>query len=310
MPFSEELRNELAAVEPTSRCDVLAELSGLFHGAGRVHLRGRGEIALHLDLPSSAVARRAFSLLRTLGIPSEIRTYRRHAFQQATRYELHVAGRPAALELLREAGVISARGAPLERPPTRLVARPCCRGAYLRGALLAAGSLSGPSAPHLEIRASGVDGARFLAAVAAADGAHLAVLERARHAVAYAKGSEPIEQVLAAAGAGGAVLALEERAVVAATRNRANRLANADHANLVRAGRAAHAQLQAVRRLQRAGVLDDLPERLRDAAELRRRHPSLSLAELAARTEPRVTKATLYRRLAKVVEVADETTAD
>ena len=199
MPFSEELRNELAAVEPTSRCDVLAELSGLFHGAGRVHLRGRGEIALHLDLPSSAVARRAFSLLRTLGIPSEIRTYRRHAFQQATRYELHVAGRPAALELLREAGVISARGAPLERPPTRLVARPCCRGAYLRGALLAAGSLSGPSAPHLEIRASGVDGARFLAAVAAADGAHLAVLERARHAVAYAKGSEPIEQVLAAA---------------------------------------------------------------------------------------------------------------
>ena len=32
-----------------------------------VDLRGRGEISLHLDLASSGVARRAFSLLRELG---------------------------------------------------------------------------------------------------------------------------------------------------------------------------------------------------------------------------------------------------
>ena len=59
-PLSEELRDELAAIDPRSECDRLAELSGLFHTAGSVHLRGRGAVSLHLDLASSAVARRLF----------------------------------------------------------------------------------------------------------------------------------------------------------------------------------------------------------------------------------------------------------
>src|SRR5262249_46535943 len=80
---------------------------------------------------------------------------------------------------------------------------------------------------------------------------------------AYAKGIDRIAGVLAAAGASEAALALQERAVVGSTRARANRLANADHANLVRTGRAAHAQLEAVRRLQRDGRLDQLSPLLR-----------------------------------------------
>ena len=71
------------------------------------------------------------------------------------------------------------------------------------------------------------------------------------HATAYAKGTEAIADVLVAAGAVDLVLALEEQAVLAATRADANRLANADHANLVRTGRAAHAQLEALRPARR-----------------------------------------------------------
>src|SRR5213076_3602686 len=94
--FSEDLRNELAAIAPDADCDRLAALSGLFHVAGSVHLRGRGEVAVHLDLVSSAVARRAFALLRAFGVESEIRTYQQHAFGRATRYQLHVQGSPHA----------------------------------------------------------------------------------------------------------------------------------------------------------------------------------------------------------------------
>ena len=43
-------------------------------------------------------------------------------------------------------------GLPLDRPPGRVVARACCRAAYLRGAFLGGGSLSGPRSPHLELR--------------------------------------------------------------------------------------------------------------------------------------------------------------
>ena len=304
MPLSDDLRAELAAIAPARGCCRLAEVSALFHSAGSVHLRGRGQISLHLDLVSSAVARRAFTLLRELGLASEIRTYRRQAFDRATRYQLHVPGDERALATLVEAGVLDTRHAPLERPPRRVVGRACCRGAYLRGAILGGGSLSGPRSPHLELRTASPEGAAFLQAVAAAGGATLGVLDRGRHAAAYAKGSDAIEAVLVAAGATDTVLALEEQAVLGATRSDANRLANADHANLVRTSRAAQQQLAALRALRAAGELDRLPDRLHEVARLRLRHPTLSLRELAAKCDPPATKASVHRRLRKLQELA------
>lgn len=305
MSLSEDLRNELAAIAPRNDCDKLAELSGLFHAAGSVHLRGRGEVDVHLDLASSAVARRAFALLRDFGVTSEIRTYRRRAFEQSTRFQLHVAGDDRALQLLHEAGVLTQRLAPLEQPPRRVVGRRCCRAAYLRGALLAGGSLSGPPSPHLEIRSASVAGAQFTAGLAAREGAVLLVHDRGRHAVAYAKGAETIGGVLVVAGASDAVLGLEERAVMGATRARANRLANADHANLVRTSRAADEQLRAVEQLRRSGDLFKLTPTLQEVAELRERHPTLPLRELALKCRPRTTKAAVHRRLRKLQRLSD-----
>jgi cell division protein WhiA len=293
--LSEDLRAELAAIAPASDCDRLAELSGLFHVAGSLHLRGRGEVALHLDLVNSAVARRAFALLRAFEVESEIRTYQRPAFDRSTRYQLHVEGTQHAYETLRRAGVLDGSHRPVDRPPRRVVARRCCRGAYLRGALLGSGSLSGPLDPHLEIRTAEMEGARFLADIAG-----LQVLDRGRHAIAYAKGTEAIMDVLVAAGSTDVVLVLEERSVMSATRADANRLANADHANLVRTTRAAHAQIEAVRKLD----VDTLPDELRELAVLRLRHPSASVAELAGRCRPPATKATAYRRLRRLVALA------
>jgi DNA-binding protein WhiA len=299
VPYSDDLRAELAAIAPRRHCDRLAELSGLFHAAGSAHLRGRGEVSVHLDLATSAGARRAFSLLRALGVESEIRTYRRPVFDRATRFQLHVPGSAKARRVLHEAGVLDAQGRPLERPPKRVTGRSCCRGAYLRGALLGGGSLSGPRDPHLEIRTSGIEGARFVAGVAG-----LRAVDRGRHAVAYAKGTEAIVDVLTLAGASDVALAFEERSVVASTRAAANRLANADHANLVRSSRAAHEQLQAVRRLRADGALDRLPQPLREIADLRLRNPTLSLRELARKCDPPATKAAAHRRLRRLVQIA------
>lgn len=305
MISSEDVREELARIAPRRACDQRAELSALFHSAGSLHLRAGGHWALHLDLGSGAAARRAFALLRDMGIRSEIRTYRRRAFDRSTRYQLHVAGDAHALDVLAAAGVVDRRHAPLERPPRRVVGRACCRAAYLRGAFLGGGSLSVSRSPHLELRTASRASASFLCDIAAADGASLAVAERSKHAVAYAKSWEGIESALALMGASETVLALEERAVVAETSGRANRLANADHANLVRTSRSARLQLDAVERLQGADRLGDLSHSLREAAELRVRHPSDSLRELAARTDPPATKAAVHRRLRRLEELAD-----
>jgi DNA-binding protein WhiA len=296
---SEDVREELATIAPRRECDRLAELSALFHAAGSLHLHGAGGWGLHLDLGSGAAARRAFALLRASGIRSEIRTYRRRAFDLATRYQLHVAGDAESLRVLTSAGVVDRRHAPLERPPRRVVPRACCRAAYLRGAFLGAGSISLGRSPHVELRTTSIESAEFLVRLAAAEDVELASVERTSHAAAYAKSWEAIESLLAVMGAAETVLALEERSVLAETRGRANRLANADHANLIRTNRSARRQLDALARLD----LDALPDRLKEAAELRLRHPTESLRELAARADPPATKAALHRRLRRLEEL-------
>ena len=305
MITSEDVREELATIAPARECDRRAELSALFHSAGSLHLRGAGDWALHLDFGSGAAARRTFALLRDSGLRPEIRTYRRRAFDTATRYQLHVAGDAEALSVLAAAGVVDRRHGPLERPPRRVVARSCCRAAYLRGAFLGAGSLSLGRSPHLELRASSHDSAALLGRLARAEGVQLAAADRTGYSLVYAKSWEAIESLLALMGAAETVLALEERQVVAETRSRANRLANADHANLVRTSRSARRQLSAIEALRAGGELELLTDRLREAAELRLGHPTESLRELAARAEPAATKAAMHRRLRALEELAE-----
>ena len=131
--LAEDVRAELAAIAPTRRCDRLAEISALFHTAGSVHLRGRGAIAFHLDLGSSAIARRAFALLADLRVPAEIRTYSRalvrprHALPAPRRRRSATRSRSLA-----EAGVLDGDHRPLDRPPgprrraARAAAAPTC----------------------------------------------------------------------------------------------------------------------------------------------------------------------------------------
>ena len=237
MSLSDELRDELAAIAPARRCCRLAELSALFHCRRRLApARARRARGPSRPRRAAAAARRAFALLRDLGVRSEIRTYRRQRVRPGDALPAPRRGRRARGRRCSARPASSRRrGAPLERPPKRVVGRSCCRGAYLRGALLGAGSLSGPRAPHLELRATGarrraLPRRRRRARRRAAHGRSSA----ARHAVAYAKGGETIADLLALAGASETALRLDEHAVVAATRAEANRLANADEANVKR----------------------------------------------------------------------------
>src|SRR5262249_35295109 len=106
--------------------------------------------------------------------------------------------------------------------------------------------------------------------------------------------------LLALAGAGDTALRLDEHAVIAATRSDANRLANADEANVKRTVLAAQQQLEAIARLD----LDVLPKRRQEMARLRIKHPALSLADLAKRCKPPITKAAAHHRMAVLRRLA------
>jgi cell division protein WhiA len=276
--FGEHVRQELAA-PPVRTCCRAAFLSALVHTAGVLQLRGGGGIAVEADLGEAAAARAAFSLLRELGAPTELRVYRERRLDRRQRVVVRIEG-DRGLQVLHEIGVLSSRLAPLVAPPRRVVARRCCRRAYLRGAFLAAGSVAAPRRPaHLEVRTGDPEGAAAIAALAREDDVALDVTARRGHAIAYTKRAETVRELLAHIGAHDAVLALSEGDVMARTRERANRLTNCDRANLARTSAAAHRQRAAIAALD----LDRLEPPLREVAELRLRHPDASLTELAER---------------------------
>lgn len=298
MSFGERVRHELVERPPAKPCCRTAFLSGLVRAAGVLQVRSGGELAVRLDHVDAAAARLVFGLLRAAGADAEILSYREQRFHRRSLVALRVHGE-RSLQLLHELGVLSAELLPLERPPRRVVARRCCRAAYLRGVLVAAGSVSAPrAAGHLELRAADPGSAAALAVLAAEDGLRLAVAERRGASIAYTKNKQTIRDLLVHVGAHDAALHFEEAEVIAATRERANRLTNCDEANLARLGQAARRQRQAIAALE----LDRLDPRLRQVAELRLRHPDLSLADLGRRARPPLPKSTVANRMRRLME--------
>ena len=61
-----------------------------------------------------------------------------------------------------------------------------------------------------------------------------------------------------------------------------------------------------IRQLRERGLLDSLPEKLRQAAVAREENPSASLSELAAMMEPPITKPAMNNRMKKLTLLAKE----
>jgi DNA-binding protein WhiA len=308
--FVEDVRSELCRTLPARPCCRLALLGAFVRTAGSYHLHGRGEVHVEVDVGTHVTARRTVELARGLGAACEIRSYRAPRLRGPQRFTIVLGSDPRTLQVMHEVGVLGASLAPLPEPPARVLARPCCRAVYLRGAFLAAGSVSAPRRPaHLEIRTHDIEGAELLARLAGADGIPLSVRDRGRHAAAYSKRLDAIADLLARIGADDAALLLAEADVVARAKERANRITNCDAANLDRQVAATRRQLAAIERLEAAGELDVLPGPLRAAATLRLEHPDAALQELAELAEPPLAKPTLAARLRRVVERADDLAA-
>ena len=93
------------------------------------------------------------------------------------------------------------------------------------------------------------------------------------------------------------------RLTFAELNQRANRLANCDEANARRAAAAARRQTELARTLLADPRWPALPQALREAAELRLRHPYLSLQELARKRRPPLTKSTLNHRFRRIEQL-------
>jgi DNA-binding protein WhiA len=158
-----------------------------------------------------------------------------------------------------------------------------CRTAWLRGRLLARGSLSlAGGRTHLEFVVD-PDDAQALAARLVEIGLPASWRMRRGRAVGTWKSAETVGTFLRRIGAGAALLELEARQVSRALRGELNRVLNAESANVERSVAAAGRQLAAIQELAADGRLAEQSYAVRAVAEARRTTPEATLTELAER---------------------------
>jgi hypothetical protein len=180
----------------------------------------------------------------------------------------------------------------------------CCRAAFLRGAFLAGGSVTDPrKGYHLELATSHHSVSREVLALMRELGQEPKAAQRKGNAVLYFKQSDRIEDFLTCLGAPVAAMEVMNAKLERDIRGKVNRRVNCDAANLDKAVEAAMSQVEAIRRLEREGVLTALPDKLREVAALRLAHPEDTLSQLAERCDPPITKSALNHRLRKLVEL-------
>ena len=85
-------------------------------------------------------------------------------------------------------------------------------------------------------------------------------------------------------------------------RNTVNRKNNFDNANLSRNVDYTQRLLTVIEDLKGSGAFSSMPEKLREAAELREKYPDDTLAQLSERTNGKISKSGLAHRLKKIME--------
>ena len=183
----------------------------------------------------------------------------------------------------------------------------CCRQSFIRGAFLAGGSVTDPDKRyHLELVTShfkvGDETEKLLMEMDFAP----KETRRGGSRVLYFKQSDMIVDFLANMGATVNALKIIEAKVEKGLRNEVNRRCNCDTANLGKAVDAAQQQLLAIRSLRETGQFDHLPEKLRQAAELREANPEATLSELAGMVDPPISKPAMSHRMKKLMELSME----
>ena len=186
-----------------------------------------------------------------------------------------------------------------------LLEEECCRSAFLRGVFFAGGSITDPlKRYHLELTTSHGQVSRELEVLLRESGYPPKSVTRNGSFVTYFKQSDQIEDFLTLIGAPVAAMNVMTAKMEKDLRNSVNRRLNCDSANVDKAVGAAQEQLEAIRKLDAAGLLEKQPDKLRQTAALRAANPELTLSELAEEFDPPVTKSCLNHRLRKLMELS------
>lgn len=184
--------------------------------------------------------------------------------------------------------------------------RQCCKRAFLRGAYLCIGSMSNPGKSyHLEFDCIKEERAQLLQELIAAFGIPAKIALRKKYFVVYVKEGSAICDMLNIMGAHVSLMDFENHRIVKEVRNSVNRKVNCETANIKKTVNAAAAQVQDIKLIEETCGLGELPENLREIAELRLEYQEATLQELGDLLIPPVGKSGVNHRLRKLSLIAE-----
>ena len=131
-------------------------------------------------------------------------------------------------------------------------------------------------------------------------------MNRKGYNIIYFKDSEAIEDCLYIMGASTSMFEMMNIKIVKEIRNRANRRANCETANIEKTVEASMPQIEAIIKIKKKKGLATLSKPLREMAEKRLENPELSLSELAREFEPPLSRSGANHRLKRIMEIAEE----
>ena len=120
----------------------------------------------------------------------------------------------------------------------------------------------------------------------------------------YSKDGEEISKFLAFIGASSSMLKFEDIRVYRDMRNNINRIVNCETANLAKTVDAAVKQINAINKLKKNGKFNELPDNLKELANLRLENPEASLEELGKMLKSPIGKSGVNYRMREIIKLS------
>ena len=310
MSFSSQVKEELSRQMSSARHCQIAEIAAILSLCGRIHIDENENYSIRIHTENVAVARKYFTLLKkAFNIRTDI-SIRRNAFLKKNRtYSVMIRNHEDAVRVLKAAKLVDEHGEigeNLSVVRNLVIQNPCCRRAFIRGAFLAAGSISDPEKfYHFEIACTSMEKAKQLQEVISTFSIDAKIVVRKKYYVVYIKEGSQIVELLGLMEAHVALMELENIRILKEMRNSVNRQVNCETANINKTVSAAVKQLGDITYIRDTVGLDYLPEALAEIARIRLEMPDATLKELGESLNPPVGKSGVNHRLRKISAIAE-----
>ena len=307
MSFSGQVKKELCEQISTARHCQLAEISAIILFCGKIVVDKDLKHTLKLQTESAVLSKKMYVLLKQVfQIGAELTT--RPVSAKKNLYELSLAEGETVLVLAAcklTAAEEEKGGRPLVAEQT-IINKSCCKRSFIRGAFLAAGSVSNPNrAYHFEVVVNQEKNGDLLCEAMHFFDVDAKIITRKNHYVVYVKEGAQIVDLLNVMEAHVALMEFENVRILKDMRNTINRKVNCEAANINKTVKAATRQVEDILYIQEKVGLATLAEGLEEIALLRIEYPEASLKELGEMLNPPVGKSGVNHRLKKPCEIAE-----